>query len=87
MSPYLKVKVNDSDRWRSKTVKKGDKLPNFNKEFVNLNLKNMNDVVSIEVWDEDMKNDDFVGQAMIKAYAFLGRGEQVIEEPITYTKK
>ena len=75
MSPYLKVKVNDSDRWRSKTVKKGDKLPNFNKEFVNLNLKNMNDVVSIEVWDEDMSNDDFVGQAMIKAYAFLGRGE------------
>lgn len=31
MDPYVKVKVNSVDKWRSKTVKKGDKFPNFNR--------------------------------------------------------
>jgi len=29
MDPYVKVKANGIEKWRSTTVKKGDKHPNF----------------------------------------------------------
>lgn len=47
MDPYVKVKVNSVDKWRSKTIKKGDKFPNFNRESVNLQVKALNDNVGI----------------------------------------
>mgnify|MGYP001247275504 CR=1 FL=1 len=47
MDPYVRVKLNDVDKWRSKTVKKGDKFPNFNRESTNLNVKSLNDYVGV----------------------------------------
>ena len=47
MDPYVKIKINDVEKWRSKTVKKGDKFPNFQGESVNVNFKNMGDVLAV----------------------------------------
>lgn len=88
MSPYIKVKVNNNDKWRSKTSKSGGKLPNFNREFVNLNLRSLNDTVSIEVWDDDnITKDDFIGGTHLKSYQLLGKGQEILEYPIAYSHK
>lgn len=88
MSPYLKVRVNNVDKWRSKTCKKGDKRPNFNRESTSLNLRSLNDNIAIEVWDDDtITKDDFIGGTQLKAYQLLGRQQEVMEFPIVFSQK
>lgn len=87
MDPYLRLKVNDSDKWKSKTAKSAGKFPNFNREFINIQLKSFKDSITIEVWDEDLTRDDFIGQVLLKGYQLMGRGSEIIEEQVCYTKK
>lgn len=47
MDPYIKVKINDAETWKSKTIKKGGKLPNFNLECCTLNLKNLETQITV----------------------------------------
>lgn len=87
MSPYIKVKVNNVEKWRSKTIKKGGKLPNFKEESVNVNLRSLDDIVNVEVWDEDMRNDDFIGSAIINSSNLVSRNGEILEYDLLYQKK
>lgn len=40
---------------------------------------NPSDYVYIEIWDDDMKDDDLIGTVKIRGTELIGRKEEIIE--------
>lgn len=65
MDPYV-VMISGTQRIRTKTMQDMGKNPIWSNEVFNVDVKNIDDELEMQVFDEDTLSSDLVGESKIK---------------------
>ena len=78
MDPYVKIESR-MQKFKTNTINGGGKTPKWTGQTFTIDVKYTGDDLTLSVWDEDVGNDDKVGECIIKLSSLIGMTNGVDE--------